>query len=114
MRKRLLRAIAHYSALAASPEPRDRAATRAVIERLLTEISFMQHERLIHLLVTLFFAAVLAMFFILSLLTADALILAAFVLTLIVEIFYVRHYFCLENGVQRLYEIYDRLLTNLG
>jgi hypothetical protein len=70
-----------------------------------------QHERLIHLNVTLFFGAVLLasvisyMVFSLSI-ASTTLYIPIFVLIIIlfvVEVFYVRHYYFLENGVQRLY-----------
>ena len=78
-----------------------------------------QHERLIHLLVTLFFGflflvALGAFFLILSLpIAADPLLsgLAAILATLLLatEVFYIRHYYQLENGVQRLYTLTERL-----
>lgn len=70
-----------------------------------------QHERLIHLIVTLFFAAVLlttVIGFIVLSLVVDSWILAfpvflMIVILFIVEVFYIRHYYVLENGVQKLY-----------
>lgn len=72
-----------------------------------------QHERLIHLLVTLFFAllligsivAVLALpvsraFWPLALLTSILFVL---------ELAYIRHYYMLENSVQSLYDITEQL-----
>ncbi len=75
-----------------------------------------QHERLIHLLVTLFFGF-LCLFGLVTLffsLTSTILSLSLFasllVLTLFTtELFYIRHYYILENGVQKLYGITDRL-----
>ncbi len=73
----------------------------------LIKISFFQHERLIHLLVTLFYAIfVLASIYIglkMPLFTIVTVILLIFLL------FYVRHYFFLENGVQYLYKQYDEM-----
>lgn len=72
-----------------------------------------QHERLIHLLVTFFFAFLLlvSLAFLLFTplpelfwpLTALCLIL------LVLEIAYIWHYYKLENGVQSLYELTDQL-----
>ena len=72
-----------------------------------------QHERLIHLLVTLFFAFLFigslavwfftyqtAMFWPATILTA---------LLFVLELAYIRHYYQLENGVQSLYELTEKL-----
>lgn|SRR5574344_181269 len=79
-----------------------------IINNHLIKISFFQHERLIHLLVTLFYALFLGMFIILTyyyhLLSIVVVILCIFL------VFYVRHYFFLENNVQYLYKQYDKLL----
>lgn len=76
---------------------------------LLKRIQFYQHERLIHLLVTLAFA----LFFLLSLFMAlilkelGILVLTGLFLVLLVP--YIRHYYFLENSVQELYTIYYKL-----
>jgi len=78
------------------------------------KIAWLQHERLIHLLVTLL-TALFFMFLCLSflpsctilpgiLLTITGLLLAAYIL----------HYFRLENTVQRWYKLYDDLWRHLN
>ena len=82
--------------------------TKDVIDKHLIKISFFQHERLIHLLVTLFYAIL----FILSIafsFTYYILFLATLIL-FISLICYVLHYFYLENGVQYLYKQYDKMI----
>src|SRR5574344_3100699 len=78
-----------------------------IINEHLIKISFFQHERLIHLLVTLFYAIFLLIMIGFSiyykLLAIVVLILAIFL------VFYVRHYFFLENNIQYLYKQYDLL-----
>lgn len=76
---------------------------------LLRQISFFQHERLIHLIVTVTFA-LLAMLAIVGILLAPqpALFLLFFLLFVLL-VPYIRHYYILENGVQKLYRYYDRL-----
>ncbi len=82
---------------------------RAERALLLKRIEFYQHERLIHLLVTLAFA----IFFLLSLLMfmlvkqIPVLVLSALLLILLVP--YIKHYYFLENSVQELYRIYYKL-----
>lgn len=78
----------------------------------LIKIDFFKHERLIHLLVTLFYA--LYLFIALYFATIIPNFLIIFFLFLIILIFYVVHYFRLENGVQYLYKQYDKINEILG
>lgn len=80
-----------------------------------------QHERLIHLIITLFFALFLLLMFIFTIIlfavspnniAGNLLMWSAGTVTfllLVVTLFYVRHYYMLENGVQKLEEITKRL-----
>lgn len=81
-----------------------------------------QHERLIHLIVTMFFALFLVLMFALFLglaLAVPAETVAANIMLastggitlilLITTLFYVRHYYLLENGTQELEEITRKL-----
>lgn len=73
------------------------------------KIRYFQHERLIHLLVTLTTClATLLTFFFTMLLRLPYLYPVAFVL-LVLSIAYLLHYFKLENGVQRLYTLGDQI-----
>ena len=73
---------------------------------LLKRIGFYQHERLIHLLVTLAFAVffLLALMMFMLVKQTAVLVLAALLLILLVP--YIKHYYFLENSVQELYRIY--------
>lgn len=73
----------------------------------LIKIKFFQHERLIHLIVTLFYVIFMLIFIALG--TIFIGFLAAGILLLIIVLFYVVHYFRLENGVQYLYKQYDKM-----
>lgn len=75
----------------------------------LIQIQFFQHERLIHLMVTCLFALLAFALFITLLFTFSVGLLVLFALVFILLIPYIRHYYFLENGVQRLYAQYDRL-----
>ena len=87
-----------------SPEER-----RSRAEALLIQIGFFQHERLIHLIVTVTFAVLTMLSVLLSfeLETVAGFLLPLTFLVLLIP--YIRHYYILENGVQRLYVFYDRL-----
>ena len=71
----------------------------------LKKIKFFQHERLIHLLVTLFYALFLMISILISHINIIFSIITIFIIIFL--IFYVKHYFFLENGVQYLYKQYD-------
>lgn len=75
----------------------------------LTQLAFFQHERLIHLIVTVLFALIefIALYMFLTLGTIGTLLLTAAIMILLIP--YIRHYYLLENEVQRMYVQYDRL-----
>ncbi len=73
------------------------------------KIAFMQHERLIHLIVTVLFALLMFMSLIAFFVSENIGMLAAAALMLALLIPYIAHYYFLENGVQRLYRLYDRV-----
>ena len=81
--------------------------TKDIVSEHLIKIGFFQHERLIHLLVTLTYAIALLLLCILIL--SYPLLSIAIVIVTIFLVFYVKHYFHLENGVQYLYKQYDEM-----
>ena len=91
-----------------APEER----TRKVLAEFEKKISFFQHERLIHLIVTFFFALFL-LIEIYALFTlpfsyapvCGVLVLLFFVLV----VAYVFHYYFLENSVQLMYKMRDEI-----
>ena len=81
-----------------------------VIRReLLTEIGFWQHERLIHLLVTILFALITMSVLIVIMFSPTIAVLVLFFALLCLLVPYIRHYYILENGVQTLYVLYEEL-----
>ena len=81
---------------------------------MLTEISFWQHERLIHLLVTILFALLTMAVFMVLLFYRELSMLILLVALLSLMIPYIRHYYILENGVQTLYTFYEELTKRQG
>ena len=73
------------------------------------QIQFFQHERLIHLIVTCLFAVLAYAVFITLLFSFSIGLLILFIALLVLLIPYIRHYYFLENGVQKMYEQYDRI-----
>ena len=74
-----------------------------------THIGFFQYERLVHELVMILFAllTVGGILFLVVVPEIPVLALDALFFTLLVP--YVKHYYGLENGVQRLYDVYENL-----
>jgi hypothetical protein len=101
------------------------AEVRTFYNGHINRVRDFQHERLIHLIVTLFFAFLLLAsaaggLFALNL-AADPsgpmlnlLTWSLCVLLFLTEIFYIRHYYILENGTQSLYTVSKQLQTIIG
>ncbi len=114
MEKKLKDYLKYIEALLTEPEEEDpkeqkrqRAERKRVRKEMLVQIGFFQHERLIHLIVTVTFAILAVGSLIASLLLQLAAIYILTVLFLILLVPYIRHYYILENGVQKLYSLYE-------
>ena len=79
------------------------------ISDLLTNIKFFQHERLIHLIVTVFVGISTILFFGIALENELISFIILALITLVLFIFYILHYYFLENSVQELYKHYWNL-----
>ena len=75
-------------------------------EDMLNHISFYQHERLVHLIVTVFVGIIAVLFFLAALLLEEISLLIVFAILLLLFIPYIIHYYFLENNIQRLYILY--------
>lgn len=96
----------------------DNADWAKVLEEHLTQIAFFQHERLIHLIVTVLFAIleVLCILGTVILTAMDSGNIALSIMTILLLVLlipYIRHYYILENEVQKMYRQYDDLLTKI-
>ncbi|MBR6255765.1 MAG: hypothetical protein IKR23_00175 [Lachnospiraceae bacterium] len=108
---------------------KDEAPTRKDYEKLaethLSQISFFQHERLVHLMVTILFSALTFAVFVLLYIQIGGItqsglsegfswgLLILFLLLVVLEVPYVMHYYLLENSVQKMYKQYDELLKRI-
>ncbi len=97
----------------ANKQGTEREAFRERVARekaeLLIQIGFFQHERLIHLIVTVLFALMTILVFLLAV-TDFALWTGVLLLLLLVLLIpYIKHYWLLENGTQKLYQYYDKM-----
>lgn len=82
---------------------------KALREELLVQIGFFQHERLVHLIVTVTFALLTMLALLGCVLSPEPMLFVLVLLLLILLVPYIRHYYILENGVQKLYVCYDQL-----
>lgn len=69
------------------------------------QIQWMQHERLVHLIVMLFICLITFMAFGFAIMQTSLPAMALFVILLVLSLAYIIHYFRLENGVQNWYLI---------
>ena len=86
--------------------------TKEVLAEFETKILYFQHERLIHLMVTLAFAAFLLFEIACLFFLPSAFLYAGILLTLIffgLTIGYIMHYYFLENSVQEMYHMRDEM-----
>lgn len=108
MRKRILAYRKHIDRLLQSMP--DGINWEDVLSEHLQQISFFQHERLVHLIVTMT-VAILTMLsmgiVIITQILTLSLLTGVLVLLLIP---YILHYYLLENEVQKMYEQYDYML----
>ena len=89
-----------------------------ILEEHLTQVAFFQHERLIHLIVTVLFAvleimSILGTVVLAAMESGNVAMSLLTILLLILLIPYIRHYYILENEVQKMYVQYDKLLEKI-
>ena len=86
--------------------------TREVLAEFEQKISYFQHERLIHLMVTLAFAIFLLFeIFTLFIMPIDFIVAGILLVCLFLglTIGYIMHYYFLENSVQKMYHMRDEI-----
>lgn len=85
------------------------ADAEKLLERHEKKLLWLQHERFIHLLVTILTAAVFLFLVLLEYLTYSRIVFLFLAVSFIMLAAYLIHYFRLENHVQHWYKIADRL-----
>lgn len=79
-----------------------------------TQIAWISHERLVHLLVTLYFGILVLISVFAAVILKYIMLGVLFAILTIVFMFYVVHYYRLENGVQRLYKISNQIYSKIN
>lgn len=95
-------------------ESLDKKKRKQIRGDMLVQIEFFQHERLVHLIVTVTFAVLTMLSILGCLLIPQVPVFILTVLLLALLIPYIRHYYILENGVQKLYQYYDAVTKEGG
>lgn len=80
----------------------------------LEQIRFFQHERLVHLIVTVLFALCVVMSLIAAFITHSLAFIILAVALLVLLVPYISHYYFLENQTQALYDDYNILHEKLN
>jgi hypothetical protein len=87
--------------------------TEKILDDHYRKIEWIQHERLVHLLVMLFTCAVCLCSFVLVLIVPSILSGLLCILLLALSLAYIKHYYDLENRVQGWYVLADKLKQSL-
>jgi len=77
------------------------------------QIQWLQHERLVHLIVMLFVCLFTLLIFGFAMVNVSMPFILLFAIFLILSIAYLIHYFRLENGVQKWYLISNQIRKRL-
>lgn len=81
----------------------------SLVDDLLIKISFFQHERLIHFLVTMLVTVITVSLLIINMFISNIFILLLLLIFIVLLIPYILHYYFLENKVQYLYRLYNQI-----
>ena len=112
MKKRIQSYMHQVDALLRDADPcKDWEAVR---QEHLTQLSFYQHERLVHLLVTMLVAILMLLSIGIALIAAYPYMLLASAGLFALLFPYIMHYFFLENAVQAMYIQYDKICKHIN
>ena len=112
MKKRIISYRMKIDTLLAQP-PKN-AQWEQILQEHLTQVSFFQHERLVHLIVTVTFAILTTIALAIYCIAEYIPVLALIVLLLVLLVPYIGHYYTLENEVQKMYDQYDVILSRVN
>ena len=114
MKKRIINYRLKIDNLLDNPDKISKEEWKRILQEHLTQIAFFQHERLVHLIVTVTFAILTMMSIIASIMISNLVLLVLTLLFLVLLVPYIMHYYTLENEVQKMYTQYDEILKHLS
>ena len=106
MEKRIL----NYRKLIDSMLEKNGGDWQELLKEHLIQIGFFQHERLIHLIVTVTFALMEIIAIVATVVSGYVWLFALDFVLMVLLVPYIRHYYILENEVQKMYTQYDKIL----
>lgn len=112
MKKQIQRYNEYIAKLLAENDPKQ--DWEKIAEDYLTKVAFYQHERLIHLIVTVLFALMECIVVVSAAIAGGIGLMVLALAILILLIPYIGHYYFLENTVQKMYLIYDEIRERTG
>ena len=95
-------------------EASDETDWEIVKEEFMTQLAFYQHERLVHLIVTMTFAIMTVMTIGIAITGQCVVMFLGTFAFLVLLVPYVLHYMFLENAVQYMYRQYDEICKNIN
>lgn len=113
MKKRIITYRQKVDALLARPDNISPDRWSDILQEHLIQIGFFQHERLVHLIVTVTFAILTLISIVAALMVCNPALYVLTLLLVVLLIPYIMHYYTLENEVQKMYEQYDRILEHI-
>lgn len=113
MKKRIINYRLKIDRLLEKPDKISKEAWKNILQEHLTQIGFFQHERIVHLIVTVTFAILTMMSIIASIMISNPMLMVLAPLFLVLLVPYIMHYYTLENEVQKMYTQYDEILKHL-
>lgn len=110
MKERITKYLKYMDDLLERIESGEEMDLQKILKNHMVQIGFFMHERLVHLIVTVLFAigTFMTIFTYLIVNNLGLLLLALLLIVLLIP--YIKHYYLLENGVQKMYKQYDKLL----
>lgn len=110
MKERITKYLKYMDDLLERIESGEEMDLQKILKNHMVQIGFFMHERLVHLIVTVLFAigTFMTIFTYLIVNNIGLLLLALLLIVLLIP--YIKHYYLLENGVQKMYKQYDKLL----
>ncbi len=113
MKKRIITYRQKIDALLAHPDTISSDRWSDILQEHLIQIGFFQHERLVHLIVTVTFAILTLISIVAAFMICNPALYVLTLLLVVLLIPYIMHYYTLENEVQKMYGQYDRILEHM-
>lgn len=109
MKKRITRYLAYVDELL----EKENVNWQKEIDKHLIQIKFFSHERLVHLIVMALFAITSIISILYFNYSGSVAIFFLIIALLILLIPYIKHYYLLENSVQKMYTQYDKMINKI-